>query len=47
MPRFEDLQFDPGSPDYDIMPDGEHFVIELGAQSSATQYNVVLNCLKN
>jgi hypothetical protein len=44
VPRFEDLQFDPETPEFDIMPDGEHFVFGLGTQSlSATQYNVVLN----
>ena len=44
MPRFEDFQYDPATPDVDIMPDGEHFVFGLGTQStSATRYNVVLN----
>ena len=43
VPRFEDLQFDPGSPDYDVMPDGEHFVFELDPHPSSTTYNVVLN----
>ena len=44
VPRFQDLQFDPQTPDVHIMPDGEHFVFELGTQSSsATRYNVVLN----
>jgi serine/threonine-protein kinase len=44
MPRFEDLQFDPGYSDFAIMPDGDHFVFSLGTQSSsATEYAVVLN----
>ena len=44
VPRFEDFQYDPTTPDVDIMPDGEHFVFGLGTQStSATRYNVVLN----
>ena len=43
VPRFEDLQFDPGLPDYDVMPDGEHFVFELDPQPSSATYNVVLN----
>jgi hypothetical protein len=31
-------------PDYDIMPDGQHFVFLMGqAASAATHYNVVLN----
>ena len=43
VPRFEDFQFDPGLPDYDVMPDGEHFVFELDPQPSSATYNVVLN----
>jgi serine/threonine protein kinase len=44
VPRFEEFQYDPATPDVDIMPDGEHFVFGLGTQSmSATRYNVVLN----
>jgi eukaryotic-like serine/threonine-protein kinase len=42
-PRFEDLQFDPESPLYDVMPDGEHFVLLLEQSSSLTHYNIVLN----
>ncbi len=44
VPRFEGYQYDPATPDADIMPDGEHFVFGLGTQSTAaTRYNVVLN----
>jgi hypothetical protein len=39
----EDVEFDPGLPDYDVMPDGEHFVFQLGPQPSSPTYNVVLN----
>ena len=42
-PRFEDLQFDSENPLYDVMPDGEHFVLLLEQSSSLTHYNVVLN----
>lgn len=44
VPKFEDLEFDPGTSDYDVMPDGEQFVFNLGPSTSApTHYNVVLN----
>jgi serine/threonine protein kinase len=44
VPKFEDLEYDPALPEYDVMPDGEHFVFSLGPSASApTHYNVVLN----
>jgi serine/threonine protein kinase len=44
VPRFEDLEFDAGGADFDIMPDGERIVFGLSPQPSpATHYNVVLN----
>jgi Tol biopolymer transport system component len=45
VPKFEDLQVDPRGENYDIMPDGQHFIFELLSGSSAptTHYNLVLN----
>jgi serine/threonine protein kinase len=45
VPKFEDLQVNPRSAIYDILPDGQHFVFEFGTRSSAptTHYNLVLN----
>jgi Tol biopolymer transport system component len=45
VPKFEDLQVDPRSAIYDIMPDGQHFIFEIGTRSSAptTHYDLVLN----
>jgi hypothetical protein len=43
VPRFEDLQYDPASPDVEIMPDGEHFVFLLDQSSSRPHFNVILN----
>jgi eukaryotic-like serine/threonine-protein kinase len=44
VPAFEDVEYDPATPDYDIMPDGEHFVFGLAPRPlAATHYNVVLN----
>ena len=45
VPKFEDLQIEPQETPYDIMPDGQHFVFELGGHSSSptTHYNLVLN----
>lgn len=44
VPRFEDLQFDPWSAEYDVTPDGEQFVFGLSPHpSSGGHYNVVLN----
>ncbi len=44
VPTFEGLEFDPETSGYDVMPDGEHFVFNLGPPPSApTHYNVVLN----
>ena len=43
-PKFEDLLFQPDAPFYDVMPDGEHFVMLLTPQDpSPTHYNVVVN----
>jgi serine/threonine protein kinase len=43
-PTFEDLQFEPENPDYDVMPDGQHFVLLLSPRlSSPKHYDVVLN----
>ncbi|MBI2681954.1 MAG: serine/threonine-protein kinase [Acidobacteriales bacterium] len=43
-PRSGGLQFQADSPFYDVMPDGEHFVVLLSPQyPSPTHYNVVLN----
>ena len=41
--RFEDLLFPSENPLYDVMPDGQHFVLLLQQSSSLTHYNVVLN----
>jgi Tol biopolymer transport system component len=42
VPSYQGLRVE--GPEYDIMPDGQHFVFLLGqASSSATHYNVVLN----
>jgi hypothetical protein len=45
VPKFEDLQVDARGAIYDIMPDGQHFIFELGTGSSAptTHYNLILN----
>lgn len=44
VPKFEDLEFDAAEADYDVMPDGEHFVVGLSPQPLAsTHYNIVLN----
>jgi serine/threonine-protein kinase len=45
VPKFGDLQIDPQFPNYDIMPDGQHFVFLFAPLSSltTTHYNVVLN----
>ena len=46
-PKFENLQFQASSPYYDVMPDGEHFVVLLAPQyPSPTHYNVVVNWLE-
>ncbi len=43
-PVFEDLQFDPENPLYDVMPDGQHFVFLLNPRLSLPKhYDVVLN----
>jgi serine/threonine protein kinase/Tol biopolymer transport system component len=43
--KFKDMQIDPGSAYFDIMPDGQHFVFEFGGHSASptTHYTVVLN----
>jgi eukaryotic-like serine/threonine-protein kinase len=44
IPRFEDFEFDSAFAEFDIMPDGEHFVFGLDPPPSpATHYNLVLN----
>jgi serine/threonine protein kinase len=44
LPQFEDLRINPQNPNFDIMPDGEHFVFDYGRESSqTTHFNVVLN----
>ena len=43
FPRFEDLQASPERPNYDVMPDGEHFVFLVDQSSLPNRYNVVLN----
>ena len=46
-PKFENAQFQADSPYYDVMPDGEHFVVLLTPKYSAvTHYNVVVNWLE-
>jgi Tol biopolymer transport system component len=42
-PKYEDLQFDADNPIFDILPDGERFVLLLEQASSLVHYNVVLN----
>ena len=43
-PKLADLQFQADSPWYDVMPDGEHFVMLLSPQyPSPTHYNIVVN----
>ncbi len=44
-PKFEGVQFDTiNNPSYDVMPDGEHFVLALSPRyPSPTHYNVILN----
>ena len=42
--KLADFQFDANSPWYDVMPDGEHFVMLLSPQHpSPTHYNIVVN----
>jgi Tol biopolymer transport system component len=43
--KFQQMQIDSRWTSYDIMPDGQHFIFELGGHSSATatHYSVVLN----
>jgi hypothetical protein len=44
VPKFEDVEFDPRTAEYGVLPDGERFVFNLGPSASApTHYNVVLN----
>jgi eukaryotic-like serine/threonine-protein kinase len=43
VPKFQNLQYDPGTPEYGVMPDGQHFVFGFSPQPSDTHYNVVLN----
>ena len=43
-PKLDDLQFQADNPNYDVMPDGEHFVMSLSPQyPSPTHYSVVVN----
>ena len=43
-PKLGDLQFQTDSPFYDVMPDGEHFVMLLSPQyPSPTHYDIVVN----
>ncbi|HSA93836.1 MAG TPA: protein kinase [Terriglobales bacterium] len=43
-PKFGDLQFQADPPFYDVMPDGEHFVMLLNPQyPSPTHYNIVVH----
>ncbi len=43
-PTFEDLQFDSENPAYDVMPDGQHFVLLLSPRLGLPKhYDVVLN----
>jgi hypothetical protein len=43
-PTFEDLQFDSENPIYDVMPDGQHFILLLSPRLSLPKhYDVVLN----
>ena len=35
VPQFEDLEFDAATSGYDIMPDGERFIFNLGPSASA------------
>jgi hypothetical protein len=43
-PKLADLQFQADSPWYDVMRDGEHFVMLLSPQyPSPTHYNIVVN----
>ena len=44
VPKLDDLESDAANPEYDVMPDGERFIFNLGSSASAaTHYNVVLN----
>jgi eukaryotic-like serine/threonine-protein kinase len=44
VPKLNDMQINPASGNYDIMPDGQHFIFEFGRSSSpTTHYSVVLN----
>ena len=43
-PKLGDLQFQVNLPLYDVMPDGQHFVMLLSPQyPSPTHYNIVVN----
>ena len=43
-PKLDDLQFQADSPYYDVMPDGEHFIMLLTPQyPSPPHYNVVVH----
>jgi hypothetical protein len=43
-PKLDDLVFKPEYPWYDVMPDGEHFVMVLSPQyPPPTHYNIVIN----
>jgi hypothetical protein len=44
VPKLDGLESDAANPEYDVMPDGERFIFNLGSSASAaTHYNVVLN----
>ncbi len=43
-PKLNDLEFQSDSPYYDVLPDGEHFVMLLSPKYvSPTHYNLVIN----
>jgi hypothetical protein len=43
-PKWENLQFQETAPFYEVMPDGQHFLMVLRpVYPSPTHYNVVLN----
>ena len=43
-PKFENGQFQADFPYYDVMPDGDHFVMLLAPQfPPPTHYNVIVN----
>jgi eukaryotic-like serine/threonine-protein kinase len=44
-PRLDNMRFEPWAPYYDVMPDGDHFVMLLTSQLPPfpTHYNIIIN----